>query len=425
MAQSINALVTLQRGTTYQSALLGQPGPYLLGLASISRDGGFRYGNLKTYGGHSPEKLLLRPGDVYVSLKDVTQSGDVLGAVSRVPETISLGRLTQDTLKLIPRNQNVNMKYIYWILRTPEYRDYCRARAIGTTNLSLSREDFLGFQLPDLTNGHITFLDLLERIEQKIGLNCRLNETLEAMAQEIFKDWFVDFGPVRAKMEGRETHGISAEVAALFPTSLGEDGVPDGWRSGSLSEIAVSSRRPADPGALDPKTPYIGLEHMPRRSIALTEWENVGKVTSGKTEFNQGEFLFGKLRPYFHKVGIAPVNGVCSTDILVLKEKETEWSSFVLCLISSSEFVDYTDRTSRGTKMPRTNWTDMGNYSVTLPGLRLVSEFNAVVRPMTDRIVGNIHENRILAQLRDLLLSKLMADEIRVGKAEKVLDEAI
>ena len=97
---TLGHFVTLQRGKTYKSKLLNTPGLYLLGLASIAQNGGFRADNLKTYGGDSPESLLLHPGDLYVSLKDVTQSGDLLGSIARVPESISLGRLTQDTVKL-------------------------------------------------------------------------------------------------------------------------------------------------------------------------------------------------------------------------------------------------------------------------------------------------------------------------------------
>lgn len=77
--------VSLQRGTTYKGALLGLPGPVLLGLASIQPNGGFRQGAFKTYGGESPEKITLRSGEIYVSLKDVTQSGDLLGSVARLP----------------------------------------------------------------------------------------------------------------------------------------------------------------------------------------------------------------------------------------------------------------------------------------------------------------------------------------------------
>lgn len=139
--------LTLQRGTTYKSSLLGLPGPYLLGLASIQRNGGFRGDKLVTYGGESPDKLLLGPGDLYVSLKDVTQAGDLVGAVSRVPPYIRMGRLTQDTVKLSFVVSDVSAGYIYSLLRTPEYRAFCRARAIGTTNLSLAREDFLSYPI--------------------------------------------------------------------------------------------------------------------------------------------------------------------------------------------------------------------------------------------------------------------------------------
>ena len=95
---------------------------------------------------------------------------------------------------------------------------------------------------------------------------------------------------------------------------------------------------------------------MPRRSIALTEWEGAGNVTSNKSVFKKGDFLFGKLRPYFHKVGFAPLDGICSTDIVVVTPRPSYWPAFTLACLSSDEFVDYTDQTSTGTKMPRTSW---------------------------------------------------------------------
>ncbi len=143
--------VSLQRGTTYKSALLDRPGPLLLGLASIARNGGFRRDGLRTYGGESPEKLLLRPGSLYVSLKDVTQSADLLGAVARVPRDVPLGRLTQDSVRLDVDGDALFLDYLYWLLRTPHYRSYCRARATGTTNLGLPRIDFLSYEVPPLT----------------------------------------------------------------------------------------------------------------------------------------------------------------------------------------------------------------------------------------------------------------------------------
>ena len=86
----------------------------------------------------------------------------------------------------------------------------------------------------------------------------------------------------------------------------------------TLGDVADHPRRTVQPGKIDASTPYIALEHMPRRCIALSEWGNADGLESNKFEFKKGEILFGKLRPYFHKVGIAPVSGVCSTDIVVV-----------------------------------------------------------------------------------------------------------
>ena len=142
---TVGSHVSLQRGTTYKSRLKGLPGPYLLGLGSIQRNGGFKENTLKTYGGECPPKMVLKPGDIFVSLKDITQAADLLGSVARLPHHISSGRLTQDTVKLVFESEPVSKDYIYNMLLTERYRDHCRSHATGTTNLGLAREDFFGF----------------------------------------------------------------------------------------------------------------------------------------------------------------------------------------------------------------------------------------------------------------------------------------
>ena len=210
---------------------------------------------------------------------------------------------------------------------------------------------------------------VLGTLDEKIELNRRMSGTLEATVRALFKSWFVDFDPVRAKMESCDP-GLPKHLAKLFPdrlvdSELGE--IPEGWVAGCLADVAESPRRGVDPAELDVSVPYIGLEHMPRRSIALTEWESSEKVTSAKSAFMKGEFLFGKLRPYFHKVGLAPVSGVCSTDLVVITAKSTAYSAFALAVISSVGFVSFTDQTSTGTKMPRTNLKTMSRYRLCLP----------------------------------------------------------
>jgi type I restriction enzyme S subunit len=269
-----------------------------------------------------------------------------------------------------------------------------------------------------------SIVEVLGALDDKIELNRRMNETLEATARAIFKDWFVDFGPTRAKMEGRAPY-LGVEVWSLFPNAFDEDGAPRGWVSGTLGDVARQVGESVSPESLDADTPYFGLEHMPRRSIALTDWDGAGKVTSGKLSFRRGDFLFGKLRPYFHKVGIAPVDGICSTDIVVLNARDRNAGAFVLTCISQDEFVAFTDRTSDGTKMPRTSWGRMERYSLCIPSPSALEAFNAVVEPMLERIISNIHESRSLAATRDFLLPKLMSGEIRVRNAEKAVEAAV
>ena len=252
-----------------------------------------------------------------------------------------------------------------------------------------------------------------------------MNETLEAMAQAIFQSWFVDFDPVRAKAEGRDP-GLPKEIVDLFPdrfeeSELGE--IPAGWEVGTFGEVAENPRRGIEPAKIQESTPYIGLEHMPRRCIALADWDHADALESNKFEFRRGEILFGKLRPYFHKVGIAPVGGVCSTDILVIAPKQPTWFGFVLEHASSVEFVNHTDAASTGTKMPRTNWQDMRRYQIVLPPVPVAAAFTAQVQPLVKRIVANIHESRTLAALRGTLLPKLISGELRVKRAERFTSE--
>jgi type I restriction enzyme S subunit len=257
---------------------------------------------------------------------------------------------------------------------------------------------------------------ILGTLDDKIELNRKMNNTLEAMARALFKSWFVDFEPVRAKAEGRDP-GLPKHIADLFPDSfedseLGE--IPMGWEVGRLGDVAEHPRRGVRADQIAPGMPYIALEHMPKRCIALSEWDSGDGLESNKFEFRRGEILFGKLRPYFHKVGVAPVNGVCSTDIVVVAPQDRYWFGFVLAHLSSAEFVEYTNAGSTGTKMPRTSWSEMARYQLALPPMPVAETFTTQVRPSIDRMIAGIHESRSLATLRDALLPKLISGELAV-----------
>ena len=429
--QSANPLgdyVGLQRGNTYKSALLGQDGPVLLGLASIARNGGFRPDNLKTYGGPSDERMLLEPGDIYVSLKDVTQSADLLGAVARVPDTISQGRLTQDTVKLNFKDEESAKTYIYWMLRTPQYRAYCKAHATGTTNLGLPRDDFLSFPIPPLMPVRRTLLQLLESLENKIDLNRRMNETLEAMARVLFKDWFVDFGPTRAKIEGREPY-LAPEIWDLFPDALDDEGKPEGWE---VSEIGreVDAVGGATPSTKEPAYWEEGEQHWatPKDlskllSPVLLDTDRkitdagVKKITSGILPI--GTVLLSSRAPIGYLAITEVPTAVNQGFIALVCEKRLP---NVYVLFWCYENLDYIKSISGGSTFAEISKKAFRPVSVTIPSEEVLTAYENIVRTLYDRIVANTKESASLAQIRDLLLPKLMSGEIRLRDAEGVVE---
>jgi len=177
----------------------------------------------------------------------------------------------------------------------------------------------------------------------------------------------------------------------------------------TLDEICHDVRRGVSPDAIAPETPYIGLEHMPRRSISLCEWESAQKVTSTKLAFEAGDILFGKIRPYFHKVGIAFVDGVASSDAIVIKPNRPELLAFVLMTVSGDAFVAAASQGMKeGSKMPRADWKQLLQYPVSLPDDETLSGFNNVLNPILAQLKTLCFSTRTLTVSRDMLLPRLM-----------------
>ncbi|MDZ4153484.1 restriction endonuclease subunit S, partial [Methylicorpusculum sp.] len=255
-------------------------------------------------------------------------------------------------------------------------------------------------------------VNILGALDDRIALLHETNTTLEAIAQTLFKSWFVDLDPVHAKQQGREPEGMDAETAALFPDSFEESElglVPSGWRVGTIGQIADTVRSQRKPSQLNSDTNYVGLEHIPRRSLSLANWGSAEGLESAKSCFSNGDILFGKLRPYFHKVVIAPFDGVCSTDILVCQSKLREYYGLVTMHLFSKALIDYAERLSNGAKMPRINWKDLAAYPIVLPPQDLAENYRTIVEPLFQSILANVQQIKTLATLRDTLLPRLIS----------------
>ena len=360
------------------------------------------------------ERFELHQGDLLFARRSLVAEG--AGKCTLVCEVDEPTVFESSIIRARPDPEIADSAFLFYLFSSP-YGSHAMGaitRQVAVAGITGRDLAALSIPLPPLTVQR-RIAGILGAIDDKIELNRRMNLTLESIACAVFKSWFIDFDPVRKKMEGGEV-GLPPDLAALFPSSLAErenGDVPQGWSLGTLGDVGVRIRSQARPEELESGTPYFGLEHLPRRSIALSDWGVADGVVSAKSRFVAGDLLFGKLRPYFHKVGPAPVDGVCSTDIVVVRPRRPTLGGFVLGHLSSAEFVDYASATSSGTRMPRTNWKDMAAYPVVMPPNDVVEALEAAVSGLLQRIRNNILESRRLAEARDALLPNLLSGELR------------
>jgi type I restriction enzyme S subunit len=357
------------------------------------------------------------PGDVIVSRRCNP------GESAVVPKRLDCA-LGQNLLILRSESPEVDQDFLRWLVRGPEWWAQVQAHLnVGAVFDSLKCEEIPNFRLSVPTLGEQRAIaSILGSLDRKIELNRRMNQTLEQMAQALFKSWFVDFDPVRAKGEGgwkkNESPPGMPNTWDLWPSEfedseIGE--IPKGWKLAGLGEVADCPRELVDPREIDPEEKYVGLEHIAPRTLSLWRWGRVGDTVSGKTRFRRGDVLFGKLRPYFHKVCIPSFDGVASTDILTLRPSAPSWFAFVLGHLNTSQLVDYATATSNGTKMPRTSWGDLARWQVVLPPEEVAKSLARATAPMISKMGQSIEESIGLSTMRDALLPKLLSGEIRVS----------
>jgi len=279
----------------------------------------------------------------------------------------------------------------------------------GTTQDNLSVEKLLSFDFfTPVLETQRKIAAVLSAYDDLIENNTRRIKILEDMAQAIYREWFVNF-----RFPGHEQ-------VKLVESELGL--IPEGWEVKVLGDIAESVRRNVNPSDVNQDMPYIGLEHLPRKSIALSNWDVVDSINSSKLAFKKGEILFGKIRPYFHKVSVAPLDGICSSDTIVIRPKTPDCFAITLACVSSEHFVEYATATSQGTKMPRADWKVLVKYPVGIPPKSIAQRFSALVQDVVTQIHNLIFRNRNLRQTRDLLLPKLISGEIDVSDLDIAVD---
>ena len=167
----------------------------------------------------------------------------------------------------------------------------------------------------------------------------------------------------------------------------------------------------------------IDLRRMPSNSLSLDSCGKGVELETSICNFQKYDFLFGSIRPYFYKAGIAPFKGVSNTSVFILRSKSIYLREFLYCVASSKLIFEKAVRYSKGTKMPIISWKDFAEFTFLFPNNEIIEIFSKITSPIFEKILNNIDENYSLVELRDTLLRKLISGELRISDTSKMLEQ--
>ena len=314
--------------------------------------------------------------------------------------------------------------FVRYFFNSSEGQRAIRSIATGSAqpNLNIPNLHSLKVPLPPLTEQK-TIAAVLGALDDKIELNRRMNATLESMARALFQSWFVDFDPVRAKLDGRKPVGMDEETAALFPNSfqdseLGQ--IPKGWSVGRVAEIADFSRSSLNPNEFSQET----FDHysLPAFDGGRTPKSEPGSaIMSSKLVVTPNSVLLSKLNPHIPRVWLPDLHqsrrSVCSTEFIVASARSGYSREFLFSLFTSEAFAStygtlVTGTTGSHQRIRPESVLEMKNV---IPPKKLVEAFKNHTKPIFDLTSRNIDQSSTLATLRETLLPKLLSGELSVA----------
>lgn len=374
---------------------------------------------------------LARPRDIVF-----TQRG-TLGQVSLVPEQpFDCYLVSQSQMKLTVNLEIADPLFFYYVFSTIELQDYVRQHAIQTgvphTNLRILRETPV--PLPPI-NEQCAIAHILGTLDDKIELNRRMSETLEAMARALFKSWFVDFDPVRAKMEGRWRKGefrpgLPAHLYDLFPdrlvdSELGE--IPEGWEAATLADLSNLNPEVWTKETRPVQLHYVDLSNAKWGRIeAVTPYDANDAPSRAQRVLRLRDTVVGTVRPGNGSFAFVSEDGLTgSTGFAVLRPKAPAYSEFVYLAATTPDNIDRLAHLADGAAYPAVRPEVVARTPIVRPKHEVITPFCRVAGPLLASNAHNERESHTLATLRDTLLPKLISGELRVREAARLMEKTV
>ena len=335
---------------------------------------------------------MLEPGDVVYARR-----GDV-GRCSRVTQSEAGWLCGTGCLRLRADSNLVDKTFLYYALSNPVVVGWVRNHAIGATmpNLNTTILGDVPLCIPDSLGAQRSIASILMAYDNLIENNRRQISLLEETAQRLYREWFVDL---------RFPEHENTEVV---------NGTPTGWTKCELGDVVHQSGNAEKKSNRDNYSHYLPIDSIPPKSITCWDSDAIENASSSLVAFKRDDFVFGAMRPYFHKVIIAPYAGLTRTTCFVLNVKDPDYWAYAFAVLTFGDCVRYATSISVGTTMPYVRWEDLRHMPIVVPTKEMATTFKSHfdnIRMRVEVLYKQLAEAR---EARDRLLPKLMSGEVGV-----------
>ena len=399
--------------------VLVTPGNFAIG-------GGFLTNKPKYYAGPVPDDYILQEGDLVVTMTDLSKAGDTLGYPALVPRMLGRRYLHNQRIGLVEIKEGVeaDKRFLFYRLRASDYRHHILATASGSTVRHTSPGRIRGFEttLPAITEQR-TIAGVLGALDDKIEQNRRTARALERLARAIFRAWFVDFEPVKAKAAGATSFpSMPQTIFDAIPTRFvdSEMGpVPEGWEVDGTPSIATLSKVQVNPREHASEIfDHFSIPAFDAGVRAVVEFGEA--IKSNKFLVTEGCVLLSKLNPRIARIWLPPSprgrRQIASTEFLVFVPKSVFDRHYLYCQFQQSSFREELARSASGTSNShqRVRPDDVLHKTVIVPPSLVRKGFADIADPLFALSAANHAESAMLAEVRDYLLPRLFSGQVRM-----------
>ena len=282
--------------------------------------------------------------------------------------------------------------FLYYLICSPIVREPAIKSMVGSSGRQRVQTDViqnLAITVPDYEKQR-KIGSLLRALDDKIELNNKINNNLQEQARALYRSWFVDFEP----FDGSK---------------------PSNWKNGRLKDV-LSLQRFSIKAGENTSLPYLPIDIIPMNTFGLSDVKPNEEAQSSLITFSKDDIVIGAMRVYFHRVIIAPFDGITRTTCFTLRPFNADYLGFSLLCCDQDSSIEYAQQTSKGSTMPYAVWDGgLGDMEIPIPDPKTAHRFNEIVMPMIRIIQSSFAENKNLRELRDSLLPRLMSGELDVS----------